>query len=126
MKDKPWFVKFYAPWCGHCKALAETWNNLADKVKDKVNVAKVDCTTDENKKFCSEMGVKGYPSLYYFGEKGGKYIKHAGQRTLDALEDFAHKAAEGAEDLYKEVFDIPEKKSKYEYMFHEAKNGIRY
>ncbi len=56
-----WFVKFYTPWCGHCKNLAPTWEELAVDVKsDPVkNVAHIDCT--ENVATCKKFGVKGYP-----------------------------------------------------------------
>ena len=49
---KAWFIKFYAPWCGHCKHLAPVWRELHDKYDDVVNIRKVDCTNPLSKALC--------------------------------------------------------------------------
>jgi protein disulfide-isomerase A1 len=47
--EKDYFVLFYAPWCGHCSALAPVWTSLAEKFAkvDSVVVAKMDATLNE-------------------------------------------------------------------------------
>ncbi|CAE7024339.1 PDIL2-2 [Symbiodinium natans] len=60
-ENRPWVVKFYAPWCGHCKMLAPTWEQLANKLDGQVNVAKVDCT--ESQFVANMFDVHGYPTL---------------------------------------------------------------
>ena len=39
-----WFVKYYAPWCGHCKKVAPIWEELAKQSTADYKVAEVDCT----------------------------------------------------------------------------------
>ncbi|XP_028967068.1 thioredoxin domain-containing protein 5 [Galendromus occidentalis] len=89
LEDKAYFVKFYAPWCGHCQRLASTWEELGEKLaqNDKVVIAKVDCT--EQTALCSKHDIQGYPTLKFF--EAGKYSdgeKYRGRRELDALSSF--------------------------------------
>jgi len=81
------FIKFYAPWCGHCQKLAPVWDELAANFKeDKVaKVGKVDCT--QHQAICQQHEVRGYPTLAYF-RNGQKIESYKGARTLDALTDF--------------------------------------
>lgn len=57
-------VEFYAPWCGHCKALEPEWNEAALALKGQVKLAKVDA--DAHKNLGSRFGVTGFPTIKYF------------------------------------------------------------
>jgi thioredoxin domain-containing protein 5 len=83
------FVKFFAPWCGHCKRLAPTWDDLGKKfiADGGVNIVKVDCTLDINKDLCNDQEVEGFPTIYLY-KNGEKISEYSGSRTLEDLYDF--------------------------------------
>ena len=89
------FVKFFAPWCGHCKKMAPAWVDLAKELgaDESVLIGEVDCTVESS--VCQENEVKGYPTLKAF--KGGNLIeKYAGGRDLNSFKAAVNKYKGGA------------------------------
>ena len=85
---KAWVVKFFAPWCGHCKSMAADYEKVATKVGGLVGVGSVDC--DQEKELCGAMQVKGFPTIKLFGpdvtKKGVKEpTDYQGARTTGAI-----------------------------------------
>ena len=79
-----WFVKFYAPWCGHCRAMAGTWAELAAEVEGTgVIVADVDATANPITTDRFKGLVKGFPTLLLFRDRG--VFKYTGARDLESL-----------------------------------------
>lgn len=77
-------VKFYAPWCGHCKAMAPAYEEAAGRLlshQPPVSLAKVDCTA--HGQVCQDQGVRGYPTLKIF--RKGTASDYGGPRDADGI-----------------------------------------
>jgi len=81
--SKPAFVKYYAPWCGHCKTLAPIWDELGDAFKDaNVVIGKIDATAN-----FVEVEIRGFPTLLWHGTDGSVEA-YDGGRDLSSLKTF--------------------------------------
>jgi protein disulfide-isomerase A1 len=116
--DKDVLVEFYAPWCGHCKALAPKYEELgqayaSSELSKLVTIAKVDATAND-----VPDEIQGFPTIKLFpaGKKDAP-VDYSGSRTVEDLAQFikengSHKAAavfaEAADAVEEEAEELAE------------------
>ncbi|MCL4128554.1 UNVERIFIED_CONTAM: hypothetical protein GTU68_001958, partial [Idotea baltica] len=87
-------IEFYAPWCGHCKKLAPTFDELGEKLIDEdVDIIKMDATAND---VPPSYNVRGFPTLFW-KPKNSDPVPYNGGRELDDF--FKYIAKESTEEL---------------------------
>ncbi|KAL3779610.1 hypothetical protein ACHAWO_004661 [Cyclotella atomus] len=120
-----WLVKFYAPWCGHCKTLAPIYEELDQRLLESetangILLAKVDVT--KNSAIAKRFNINSYPTLKYFADR--KCYPYKGKRDLDSMYEFVTEGYKSA--ITEEIPGVPsvfeEKMKQFRFKFQQLTN----
>jgi len=80
-------VDFWATWCGPCRALGPTIEEIAGEYDGKAAVAK--CNVDDCEDIAIEYGIRSIPTLIFFknGEVADKMIGASPKAAITAKLD---------------------------------------
>ena len=87
--DKPVLVDFWAEWCGPCKMIGPSLEELSVEMGDQVQIVKVDI--DENPDAPGKYGVRGIPTMILF-KNGEQAATKVGAAPKGAIEETASAA----------------------------------
>jgi len=91
--DKPAIIDFYADWCGPCRAIAPSLEELAEEYGGKIYIYKVD--TEKEQELAGVFGIRSIPSLLFIPMTGKPQMAQGALPKKDlkqAIDDFLLKA----------------------------------
>ena len=63
VSEKPVMIDFWATWCGPCRVLSPTVDEIAEEMEGKVVVAK--CNVDDADDIAAQFGIRNIPTLIF-------------------------------------------------------------
>lgn len=90
--DNDVLLEFYAPWCGHCKALEPKYKELATELADVEGliIAKCDATANE----IDGINISGFPTIKFFPKGKKEGIEYEGEREVDGFKKYLEEHSE--------------------------------
>ena len=82
--DKPVLVDFWAEWCGPCKVIGPSLEEISDELADQVTIAKADL--EDAPEAATRFGIRTIPNLVLFkgGEEVARFSRAAPKSQLKA------------------------------------------
>jgi protein disulfide-isomerase-like protein len=83
-------VMFFAPWCGHCKTLEPTWQELQQNFDGYNGIKLLQVNGQDNQDLVQMHGVRGFPTVKYCprGLDNPEGVVYEGNRSIESLVEF--------------------------------------
>lgn len=107
--ELPVFIKFWSPYCPHCKEFEPTWNEFSRLSDDGCIIADVDCIAQP--KICSNYSIEAFPTLKWVHPSQNLIIEYFNDRTIENLQSFVKNQLSSNFISIKDISEISKQKS---------------